>query len=118
MNNASWASRAYGVSRAEALSSGPTVVVLDSRGNAKGQARAYSAEPEHVLAAAAVVPAAEAAPAAVAAVKPAVNATPRPAATAQAARTATAQAKPLSGRQAQAATTEVARSEAPAESPR
>jgi murein L,D-transpeptidase YafK len=48
---ASWASRDVGVSRPDAISSGPRVVVLDDSGKAKATVRAASADNEAVLAA-------------------------------------------------------------------
>jgi murein L,D-transpeptidase YafK len=50
--SASWASRDVGISRPDAISSGPTIIVLDSNGKPRGQVRAESSETEHVLAAA------------------------------------------------------------------
>ncbi|MGO4172957.1 L,D-transpeptidase family protein [Bosea sp. TAF32] len=69
--SASWASKDVGVSRADALSIGPRVVVLDDKGQAKATIRAASADNDAVLAAIAAAPAEVAA-------KPA--AAPRPAA--------------------------------------
>ena len=48
---ASWASRNVGVSRPDAISSGPRVLVLDNSGKAKATVRATSADNEAVLAA-------------------------------------------------------------------
>jgi murein L,D-transpeptidase YafK len=48
---ASWGSRDVGISRPDALTAGPRVVVLDDRGNAKATIRAESADNEVVLAA-------------------------------------------------------------------
>ena len=48
---ASWASKDVGVSRPDALTIGPRVVVLDDKGKAKASARAESAEGHAVLAA-------------------------------------------------------------------
>jgi hypothetical protein len=48
---ASWGSRDVGISRPDALTVGPRVVVLDDRGNAKATIRAESADNEVVLAA-------------------------------------------------------------------
>lgn len=73
----SWSSRDVGISRVEALTAGPTVVVLDSNGKQKGVARAQSADSDAVLAAAS---SADAATPVVAAAAPA-QATPRPAGT-------------------------------------
>ena len=97
----SWSSRDVGISRIEALTSGPTVVVLDGNGNQRGAARARSADSDAVLAAASS--AATTAPAVAAAPVTAIPraATPRPVvASAPAARSG--------------ATTQVARSAAPA----
>lgn len=47
--SASWGSRDVGVSRADALTSGPRVVVLDDRGKAKATVRATSADHDAVL---------------------------------------------------------------------
>jgi murein L,D-transpeptidase YafK len=69
----SWASRDVGISRPDALTSGPRVVVLDDRGKAKATIRAESADNEAVLAAvsaAAELPAAKAEVAKPDAVKP------------------------------------------------
>lgn len=49
--SASWASRDVGVSRPDALTVGPRVVVLDDKGKAKATIRAESADNEVVLAA-------------------------------------------------------------------
>ncbi|MGL5362231.1 MAG: L,D-transpeptidase family protein [Bosea sp. (in: a-proteobacteria)] len=104
---ASWASRDVGISRPEALTSGPRVVVLDSSGNARGTARATSASNDAVLAAASSAaisqPEVAAAP---------VAATPRPATPRTA--VATAPAGPASAKPALRGTTEVAKTEAPA----
>lgn len=51
----SWASRDVGVSRSDALTIGPRVVVLDDKGKAKATVRAESADNEAVLAAVASV---------------------------------------------------------------
>lgn len=48
---AAWASRDVGVSRPDAISSGPRVVVLDNSGKARATVRAESADNEAVLAA-------------------------------------------------------------------
>lgn len=48
---ASWASRNVGVSRPDAISSGPRVLVLDDTGKAKATVRATSADNEAILAA-------------------------------------------------------------------
>ena len=81
----SWASRDVGVSRPDALTIGPQVVVLDDKGKAKATVRAQSADSEAVLAA--VSAAAEPPAAKVEAAKPEANKTgsiktetPRPAA--------------------------------------
>ncbi|MFJ5368095.1 hypothetical protein ACIPIA_02640 [Bosea sp. CER48] len=58
--SASWASKDVGVSRADALSVGPRVVVLDDKGKAKATVRAASADNDAVLAAIAGAPAEEA----------------------------------------------------------
>lgn len=50
---ATWASRDVGVSRPDAISSGPRVVVFDDKGKAKATVRADSADNDAVLAAAA-----------------------------------------------------------------
>jgi murein L,D-transpeptidase YafK len=97
----SWSSRDVGISRIEALTAGPTVVVLDGKGNQRGAARAQSADSDAVLAAAS---SAETATPLAAAAAP-VAATPRPAAPRTVA--AAASARPV-------ATTQVARSAAPA----
>lgn len=65
---ASWASRDVGVSRADALSVGPRVVVLDDKGKTRATIRAASADNDAVLAAVAAAPAEE--PAKPAAAKP------------------------------------------------
>jgi murein L,D-transpeptidase YafK len=97
----SWSSRDVGISRVEALTAGPTVVVLDGSGNQRGAARAQSADSDAILAAAS---SADVSPPAVAAAAPVVAipraATPRPV-------VASAPARPV-------ATTQVARSAAPA----
>lgn len=54
--SASWASKDVGVSRADALSIGPRVVVLDDKGQAKATIRAASADNDAVLAAIAAAP--------------------------------------------------------------
>lgn len=73
--SASWASRDVGISREDALASGPRVVVLDNAGKAKATIRAASADNDAILAAVAAAPVEEpAAPEA----KPAMA--PRPAA--------------------------------------
>lgn len=59
--SASWGSRDVGVSRVDALSVGPRVVVLDDSGKAKATVRAASADNDAVLAAIAAAPAEEAA---------------------------------------------------------
>lgn len=56
---ASWASRDVGISREDALASGPSVVVLDDKGRAKGTARAASADDGAVMAAVAAAAPAE-----------------------------------------------------------
>lgn len=66
----SWASRDVGISRAEALTVGPRVVVLDDKGRTKGTVRAASAEHDAVLAAVASAPAEEPAKPAAAPAKP------------------------------------------------
>lgn len=67
--NSSWASRDVGISRIEALTTGPTVIVLDGSGKQKAVARAESTDAEAIaVAAAAAEP--------IAPVK--VAATPRP----------------------------------------
>lgn len=53
---ASWASRDVGVSRPDAISGGPRVVVLDDKGRTKTTVRAESADNEAVLAAVAAAP--------------------------------------------------------------
>jgi murein L,D-transpeptidase YafK len=50
--SASWASRDVGISRPDAISGGPTVIVLDNNGKPRGQVRAESSESAHVIAAA------------------------------------------------------------------
>lgn len=77
--NASWSSRSGEISRVEALTSGPTVVVLDGSGNQRGAARARSADHDAVLAAAS-----SAAPSAPIVATAPVAATPRPATIAKA----------------------------------
>lgn len=54
--SASWASRDVGISREDALASGPRVVVLDNAGKAKATVRAASAENDAILAAVAAAP--------------------------------------------------------------
>ena len=54
--SASWASRDVGISREDALASGPRVVVLDNAGKAKATVRAASAENDAILAAVASAP--------------------------------------------------------------
>ncbi|RDJ22071.1 hypothetical protein DWF00_26000 [Bosea caraganae] len=90
----SWASRDVGVSRPDALTIGPRVVVLDDKGKAKATIRADSADNDAVLAAvaaAAAEPAAKPEPA-----KPAV-AEPKPVASAA---TQVAKVSPGAGQQA------------------
>ncbi|RYE31747.1 MAG: hypothetical protein EOP23_15065 [Hyphomicrobiales bacterium] len=58
--SASWASRDVGISREDALASGPRVVVLDNTGKAKATVRAASADNDAILAAVAAAPAEEA----------------------------------------------------------
>lgn len=53
---ATWASRDVGVSRPDAISSGPRVVVLDDKGKPKTTVRAESADNEAILAAVAAAP--------------------------------------------------------------
>jgi hypothetical protein len=60
--SASWASRDVGISREDALASGPRVVVLDNTGKAKATVRAASADNDAILAAVAAAPAEEPAP--------------------------------------------------------
>ncbi|MCU4178782.1 murein L,D-transpeptidase family protein [Bosea sp. BH3] len=91
--SASWASRDVGVSREDALTAGPRVVVFDDKGKAKATVRAVSADNDAVLAAVAGAPAEE--PAKPEAAKPAVQ---RPAA----APAATQVAKVLPGNAQQA----------------
>ena len=74
--SASWASRDVGISREDALASGPRVVVLDNAGKAKATIRAASADNDAILAAVAAAPVEE--PAKPAETKPVVA--PRPAA--------------------------------------
>ncbi|WP_293795166.1 murein L,D-transpeptidase family protein [uncultured Bosea sp.] len=57
--SASWASRDVGISREDALASGPRVVVLDNAGKAKATIRAASADNDAILAAVAAAPAEE-----------------------------------------------------------
>lgn len=110
----SWASRDVGVSRPDALSGGPRVVVLDDKGKAKTTVRAASSDHEAVLAAvaaAAAEPAAKPEPA-----KPAAEpAAPKPAA-APAASAATQLAKVSPGA-AQQAPVAASLAAAPAASP-
>ncbi|MCO5090125.1 murein L,D-transpeptidase family protein [Bosea sp. (in: a-proteobacteria)] len=74
--SASWGSRNVGISREDALASGPRVVVLDDRGKAKATIRAASAEDDAIIAAVAAAPPVEELEA-----KPTANpAAPRPAA--------------------------------------
>ncbi|WP_306223558.1 hypothetical protein [Bosea beijingensis] len=54
--SASWASRDVGISREDALASGPRVVVLDNAGKAKATVRAASADNDAILAAVAAAP--------------------------------------------------------------
>lgn len=87
--SASWASKDVGVSRADALTIGPRVVVLDDKGKAKATVRAASADNDAVLAAIAAAPAEEPAPAKAAPAKPEpARADARPAAATQLARVA------------------------------
>ncbi|SIR01454.1 hypothetical protein [Bosea sp. TND4EK4] len=58
---ASWASRDVGISREDALASGPRVVVLDDKGRAKATVRAASADENAILAAVSAAPVEEAA---------------------------------------------------------
>jgi murein L,D-transpeptidase YafK len=51
--NSSWASRDVGISRIEALTTGPTVIVLDGNGKQKAVARAQSTDAEAIIVAAA-----------------------------------------------------------------
>lgn len=78
--SASWASKDVGVSRADALSIGPRVVVLDDKGKAKATVRAASADNDAVLAAIAAAPAEEAAKPEAAKPDAKPTAAPRPAA--------------------------------------
>lgn len=78
--SASWASKDVGVSRADALSVGPRVVVLDDKGKAKATVRAASADNDAVLAAIAAAPAEEVAKPEAAKVEAKPAAAPRPAA--------------------------------------
>jgi murein L,D-transpeptidase YafK len=117
---ATWASRDVGISRADALASGPKVVVLDQAGKPRGAVQASSSDGETVLAAArqledqkvaeAAKPATDAKP--VTDAKPAVaTATAaKPAATRSASQIA-ASTRTVAANRA-AATTEVARTEA------
>ena len=92
---AGWASRNVGVSRPEALASGPSVIVLDEKGRAKATARATSADNSAVLAAAsAAAPAAAPAAAAPAASNAATQVAK--------ATTGAATAEPVQGQPAQA----------------
>ncbi|CAH1664464.1 conserved hypothetical protein [Hyphomicrobiales bacterium] len=68
--SASWASKDVGVSRADALTIGPRVVVLDDKGKTKATVRAASADNDAVLAAIAAAPAEEPAKPAPAKVEP------------------------------------------------
>ncbi|TCR66998.1 murein L,D-transpeptidase family protein [Bosea sp. BK604] len=111
----SWASRDVGVSRPDALSGGPRVVVLDDKGKAKATARAASADDDAVLAAVASAaaesaPAAKAEPAKPAAAEPAA---PKPAAAPASAATQVAKVLPGAGQQAPVAAS-VAAAPAPA----
>lgn len=92
--SASWASRDVGVSREEALTAGPRVVVLDEKGKTKATVRALSSDNDAILAAVAGAPPEEAAKPEAAA-KPAIQ---RPAA----APAATQVAKVLPGNATQA----------------
>lgn len=89
--SASWASRDVGISRPDALTVGPRVVVLDDKGRTKATVRAVSADNEAVLAAVAAAPAEVATPAAAPAV------VVKPAAAPAAAVAATQVAKVLPG---------------------
>jgi murein L,D-transpeptidase YafK len=53
---ASWASRDVGISREDALASGPRVVVLDDKGRTKATVRAASADENAILAAVSAAP--------------------------------------------------------------
>ncbi|KQU52565.1 hypothetical protein ASG72_06450 [Bosea sp. Leaf344] len=107
---ASWASRDVGISRPDALTVGPRVVVLDGAGKTRTTVRAASADHDAVLAAVATAPEpAEAAPAAVVA-KPAAN---RPATAAS----QVAKAGPGQARPAQVAAAPVAAAAEPAPTP-
>ena len=111
---ASWASRDVGVSRPDAISSGPRVVLLDDKGKAKATMRADSSDNDAVLAA---VAQATAEPAKVEPVKaePAKPAVAKPAA--PAATAATQVAKVLPGAAAPAAITASAAPAEPAAAP-
>lgn len=54
---ASWASRDVGISREDALASGPRVVILDDKGRTKATVRATSADDSAILAAVSAAPA-------------------------------------------------------------
>jgi hypothetical protein len=96
---ASWASRDVGVSRPDAISGGPRVLVLDTLGKPKAEVRAASADNDAVLAA-------------VAAAAPEVN----PAETASIAKPSVAkvevQPRAVAGKPASAAATQVAKATA------
>ncbi|MGO4736139.1 hypothetical protein AB4099_06325 [Bosea sp. 2KB_26] len=94
--SASWASRDVGISRPDALTIGPRVVVLDDKGRTKATVRAVSADNEAVLAAVASAPAEVATPVAA----PAVAAKPAAAPAAVSATTQMAKVLPGAAQQA------------------
>lgn len=94
----SWASRDVGISRPDALTAGPRVVVLDDKGRAKATVRATSADNDAILVAVASAAATEepSKPAAA----PASAATPKPAAAPTSAATQVAKVLPGAAQQA------------------
>ncbi len=101
--SASWASRDVGISRPDALTIGPRVVVLDDKGRTKATVRAVSADNEAVLAAVASAPAEVATPVAA----PAVAAKPAAAPAAVSATTQMAKVLPGAAQQAPVVTSAV-----------
>jgi murein L,D-transpeptidase YafK len=94
----SWASRDVGISRPDALTAGPRVVVLDDKGRAKATVRATSADNDAILVAVASAAAEEPSKPAAAPVAPA--AAPKPAAAPTSAATQVAKVLPGAAQQA------------------
>jgi murein L,D-transpeptidase YafK len=111
----SWASRDVGISRPDALTAGPRVVVLDDKGRAKATVRATSADNDAILVAVASAAAEEPSKPAAAPVAPA--AAPKPAAAPTSAATQVAKVLPGAAQQvpvqASAAPVAVAAAEQP-----